>query len=64
MPTLLGAAVIALGGMVLMRVARREWRRINQSMDEQRSAPKTPRQPQAQKLERDPETGVYRPADD
>lgn len=62
MPTLLGAAVIALGGVILLRVARREWRRVNQSMDQQRSTPKA--KPQAQTLEQDPETGVYRPSDD
>lgn len=62
MPTLLGAAVIALGGMLLLRVARREWKRVNQSMDEVRSEPKA--KPDAQTLERDPETGVYRPSDD
>lgn len=62
MPTLLGAAVIALGGMLLLRVARREWQRVNKNMDEQRSTPKS--KPEAQTLERDPETGVYRPSDD
>lgn len=59
MPTLLGAAVIALGGMVLMRVARREWKRVNENLEAQRSAPRERKS--AQRLEKDPETGVYRP---
>lgn len=62
MPTLLGAALLAVGGLVVMRVARREWKRVNQSMDEQRRAPKQAKD--AQRLERDPATGTYRPADD
>jgi hypothetical protein len=59
MPTLLGAAVIALGGLVLMRVARREWKRVNENLEAQRSAPRERKS--AQRLEKDPETGVYRP---
>jgi hypothetical protein len=59
MPTLLGAAVIALGGLVLMRVARREWKRVNKNLEAQRSAPRERKS--AQRLEKDPETGVYRP---
>lgn len=62
MPTLIGATVLALGGFVVMRIARREWRRVNERMEAQRSAPREPKA--AQKLERDPETGAYRPADD
>ncbi len=62
MPTLLGAAVIALGGMVLMRVVRREWKRVNENLDSQRSAPRERKS--AQRLEKDPDTGTYRPAED
>lgn len=62
MPQLLGAALLAIGGMVAMRVLRKEWKRVNQSMDEQRRAPK--QSADAQRLERDPDTGTYRPADD
>jgi hypothetical protein len=62
MPQLLGAALLAIGGMVAMRVLRKEWRRVNQSMDEQRRAPK--QSTDSQRLERDPDTGTYRPADD
>jgi hypothetical protein len=62
MPTLLGAAIIALGGMVLMRVARREWKRVNLNLEAQRSAPRERKS--AQRLEKDEATGTYRPADD
>lgn len=62
MPTLLGAAIIALGGIVLMRVARREWKRVNQNLEAQRSAPRGRKG--AQRLEKDEATGTYRPADD
>ena len=63
MPTLVGAALMALGGFMAMRVIRREWSRVNRTMDEQRATPTAQRR-QAKKLERDPETGAYRPADD
>ncbi len=62
MPQLLGAALLAIGGMVAMRMLRKEWKRVNQSMDAQRRAPKQSQD--AQRLERDPDTGTYRPADD
>ncbi|MFN3172000.1 MAG: hypothetical protein ACE37E_15045 [Hyphomicrobiales bacterium] len=62
MPTLLGAAIVALGGIVLMRVARREWKRVNQNLEAQRSAPRERKS--AQLLEKDEATGTYRPADE
>ncbi|MFK7791178.1 MAG: hypothetical protein AB8B88_00770 [Devosiaceae bacterium] len=62
MPTLLGAAIIALGGVLVTRLARREWKRVNTSMDAQRRAPK--QSEGAKRLKKDPETGTYRPADD
>ena len=63
MPTLVGAALLALGGLLAMRVVRREWTRVNRTMDEQRATPTAQRR-QARKLEQDAETGTYRPADD
>lgn len=62
MPTLLTTAAIFVGGLVLFRMARREWRRVNDTMQAQRSAPRERKD--AQRLEKDPETGTYRPADD
>ena len=62
MPTLIGAAVLALGGLVVVRLARREWHRVNRTMDAQRSAPRA--RQSAQKLEKDPESGAYRPVED
>ena len=62
MPTLIGAAVLALGGLVVMRLARREWHRVNRTMDAQRSTPSA--RQSAQKLEKDPETGAYKPVED
>ncbi len=62
MPTLIGAAVLALGGLVVMRLARREWHRVNRTMDAQRSTPGA--RQSAQKLEKDPETGAYKPVED
>lgn len=62
MPTLLAGAAIVLGGAVLMRIARREWQRVNRDLEAQRSAPS--QSEGAQRLEKDPQTGVYRPARD
>ncbi len=62
MPTLLGTAILAIGGMVAWRMLRREWTRVNADLEAQRSQVKTSQD--AQRLEKDPQTGVYRPADD
>ncbi|MEO0384930.1 MAG: hypothetical protein AAF234_15390 [Pseudomonadota bacterium] len=61
MPTLLTSAAIFVGGLVLFRMARREWRRVNDTMQAQRSAPRERKG--AQRLEKDPDTGAYRPKD-
>ena len=52
MPTLLAGAAIVLGGAVLMRIARREWQRVNRDLEAQRSAPS--QSEGAQRLEKDP----------
>lgn len=62
MPTLLGAGAIIIGGMILLRLARREWARVNRSMESQRSAGLKADGLPAQKLARDPVTGIYRPS--
>lgn len=64
MSTVLSTVAIFLGGMLVWRVAKREWNRINRSMDQQRSAKMATRQAETQTLQRDPETGVYRPSSD
>jgi hypothetical protein len=62
MPTLLAGAAILVGGAIVFRIARREWQRVNANLEAQRSAP--PERESAKRLERDPETGVYRPRED
>lgn len=62
MPTLLTSAAIFVGGLMLFRMARREWRRVNDAIQAQRSTPRERKA--AQRLEKDPDTGAYRPADD
>lgn len=62
MSTILSTVAIVLGGMFVWRMAKREWSRINRSMDRQRSTPRATRQSETQTLERDPVTGVYRPS--
>lgn len=63
MSTLVGAALLAISGFVAMRVLRREWSRVNRTMEEQR-ATSAPKQNETTRLEQDPETGTYRPAED
>jgi hypothetical protein len=64
MSTVLSTVAVILGGMLVWRVVKREWTRINRSLDAHRSAPRAAPDGHTQTLERDPETGVYRPSSD
>jgi len=61
MVNVLGAAALAVGGYLLMRAVRREMGRVERRVSE--AARKTPDARTAKTLERDPETGRYRPKD-
>ena len=63
MPTLLGAVAVAVGGLIVWRIARREWQRVNHAMDNQRDTGLPGERARARQLKRDPETGAYRPDD-
>lgn len=64
MPTLLGAGVLAIGAMLAMRIVRREWKRVNATMQSQRSAKMRDASEAMTSLEQDPQTGAYRPKKD
>ncbi|MEM6710719.1 MAG: hypothetical protein AAF590_00365 [Pseudomonadota bacterium] len=64
MPALFGAFALAVGGMLVWRFARREWTRVNKEMDAQRRDGLPGEREASRKLERDPDTGTYRPTDD
>lgn len=64
MSTVLSTVAVLLGGMFVWRVAKREWQRINRSMDAHRTTPRATGHGHTQTLQRDPETGVYRPSSD
>ncbi|TCT08220.1 hypothetical protein [Aquabacter spiritensis] len=59
MPPLVLAALGALGATALARLLVRETRRVNRSLDPHRPNPDG--EPPGETLERDPETGAYRP---
>ncbi|MBV6657992.1 MAG: hypothetical protein KI785_09530 [Devosiaceae bacterium] len=63
MPALLGVAALALGGLVLAGLARREWRRVNRAMDDARREPVKAPGERGETLEHDPQSGTYRPRD-
>lgn len=59
---LLWTAGIA-GAIVLVKFIRREYRRVNEELDQARMAPATSKADRARHptLRHDPQTGVYRP---
>lgn len=61
MPPLILVAAGILGGAALVRLAVRESRRINRELDDARKA-QPAEQERMPKLQRDPETGTYRPS--
>lgn len=58
MPTILFAAVLAIGAFAAFRLFRKEWRRINAELDIMR------RGQGPAHLRRDPETGIWSPSQD
>ncbi|WP_029060173.1 hypothetical protein [Stappia stellulata] len=61
MVNVFGAAALAVGGYVLYRAVRREMGRVENRVS--RAARKTTDAQPMKTLERDPETGRYRPKD-
>jgi hypothetical protein len=61
-PALLLAAGV-VGAVALVRIIRREYRRVNDELERARAAPvaREAERPQHPTLRRDPRTGVYRP---
>lgn len=62
-PQLLIAALGALAAAVLAKVIAAESRRVNDALDRGRAA-RAPADTPVTRLERDPETGAYRPRPD
>jgi hypothetical protein len=63
MPQALVLILSALGAAIAARLIAREWRRVNEELDRMRAEParaETTRE-RIPVLQRDPETGVYRP---
>ncbi|MEM1287926.1 MAG: hypothetical protein AAGH60_06210 [Pseudomonadota bacterium] len=61
MPALFGFVAVAVGGVLALNIARREWRRVNSSLDDVRRAPSARTRRETRKLIKDPDTGTYRP---
>jgi hypothetical protein len=62
MPTLVAWALGAIGAVFLVKIARKEWRRVNAELDRARPVRVTdPERAAMTELRPDPETGVYRP---
>ncbi|MDC7784504.1 hypothetical protein PQJ75_07305 [Rhodoplanes sp. TEM] len=59
-PPLVAATVAALGVAALGRMLAKEWRRINEELEQMRPAEAID-PARLPKLRRDPATGVYRP---
>ncbi|MFG1361042.1 hypothetical protein [Xanthobacter pseudotagetidis] len=63
MPPLVIAALGVLGAAALVKVIASESRRVNEALARRRAAEDAPEAP-VTRLERDPETGAYRPRQD
>lgn len=63
MPPVLLWTVGVVGAIALVKFIRREYRRVNEELDQARMAPVASKAERAQHptLKRDPRTGVYRP---
>ncbi|MHC5654537.1 hypothetical protein [Stappia sp.] len=61
MVNVIAAASLAIGGYLLVKAARREMARVERKVSE--AARKTAKGEAIPTLERDPETGRYRPKD-
>lgn len=63
MPQALLLIVSALGAAIAARLIAREWRRVNEELDRMRAEPARAEATRERipVLQRDPETGVYRP---
>ncbi|MBI5110766.1 hypothetical protein GJ689_00045 [Rhodoplanes serenus] len=59
-PPMIAAGVAALGVAALGRVLMKEWRRINEELEQMRPV-EVVDPARLPKLRRDPRTGVYRP---
>jgi hypothetical protein len=62
-PPVIAWAVGAIGAVVMSKLVAREWRRINDELDDQERAARAARAAKMRMgtLRRDPVTGVYRP---
>ena len=62
MPAVVVAALGAIGAVVLIKLFRREWRRVNDELDRANPLRATdPERAAVPTLQRDPATGEYRP---
>jgi hypothetical protein len=61
MPPMIMWIVGAVGAAVAAKWLTKEWRRVNAELDAVRTQSAGEPKPDRQSLERDPETGIYRP---
>ena len=62
LPPVVSWTLAAVGAIVMVKLLRREWQRVNTELDRARPVRVTdPDRARMPRLQRDPATGVYRP---
>jgi hypothetical protein len=60
-PPVIGWALVALGGAAIVKLAAKEWRRVNAALHPREPAREEVPRDKLPTLRRDPASGVYRP---
>ena len=60
-PPVIGWALVAIGGAAVVKLAAKEWRRVNAALHPREPAPEEIKRDKLPKLKRDPASGEYRP---
>jgi hypothetical protein len=61
MPQALLLVLGAIGAVIAAKLIAKEWRRVNEELDQARAKPVDVEHAEMPNLQRDPVTGVYRP---
>jgi HAMP domain-containing protein len=61
LPPVIAWTLAAIGAVAVSKVLAREWRRVNAELDAQERASQAVARGELPTLQRDPQSGVYRP---